>query len=104
MSANWVGALLGFGAGVGVAAISFAISRYTLLHHPQRYVASDVLRRLVQVAFLVALFFLGNYTPWDRLWLLIGGGLGITVPMIWFTYRLVKLNDSLARKEDEQNG
>ena len=104
MDANWVGALLSFLVGVGIGAICYAISRYMLLHHPRHYAVSDVARRIIQVGFLVAVFFLGDYTPWDKLWLLVGGGLGITLPMIWFTYRLVKLNDSLSKKGDEQDG
>ena len=104
MTSNIVGALLSFAVGVGIAAVCYGISRWALLHRPERYVAADVVRRLLQIGYLLALYFLGGYTPWDKLWLVVGGGLGITLPMFWFTYRLVKLNDSLDRKEDSSHG
>ena len=54
--------------------------------------------------FLVVLFVFGDRTGWDRLWLTAGGCLGVTVPMLWTTRKLVRLNDSLHRKEDSDNG
>ena len=104
LTSNLVGALLSLAVGVGIAAVCYGISRAALLRHPERYGLADIARRLLQVGYLVALYFLGAYTPWDPLWLVVGGGLGITLPMFWFTYRLVKLNDSLDRKEESSDG
>ena len=47
---------------------------------------------------------LSEYTPWDRMWMLVGGCMGITLPMIIFTPRLVRLNDSLRKKEENKDG
>ena len=60
-------------------------------------------RSLSQIGYLALILLLGKYTPWDQMWLLVGGALGITLPMPIFTYRLVKLNDA-RRKEEDQNG
>lgn len=66
------------------------------------YAGAQILRQVIQIGYLVLLFTLGGYTPWDPVWLLVGGCLGITVPMIYFTYKLVKLNDK--NKEGDNDG
>ncbi len=104
MDTNIFGAALAFCIGLIIAAMNYALSKYVLKNQPARYALTQIVRQLIQIAFLVVLFVFGEYTPWDRVWLLIGGGLGITLPMIWFTYRLVTLNDSLKRKEDSSDG
>ena len=104
MDRNIIGAALAFCVGVAVAWVNFAVSRHVLRKNPEKYAGTTLVRQLIQVAYLVALFFLGAYTPWDRNWLLIGGGIGVTLPMIFFTYYLVKLNDSQPGEEDDTDG
>ncbi len=104
MEASIFGAALAFCAGAAIASVNYIFSRYILKNHSSKYAATQILRQLIQVAFLVCVFVFGEYTPWDRIWLLIGGCLGVTLPMLWFTYRLVRLNDSLSRKEDSSDG
>ncbi|MBQ8894662.1 MAG: hypothetical protein IJ043_09700 [Clostridia bacterium] len=101
---NLFGAALAFCVGVGIAAVNYGISRYLLKKQPGLYTTAQILKQLLQIGYLVVLFTLGGYTPWDKLWLLVGGCLGITLPMIWFTFRLVRLNDALQRKEDSSDG
>lgn len=100
---NIFGALLAFCIGAAIAAVNYGISRYVLKKHPDKYAFTTMIRMVLQVGFLVAVYFLGGYTPWDTLWLLAGGVIGITLPMFWFTYRLVKLNDE-AKDRAEQKG
>ena len=73
-----------------------------LKKNPDMYAGAQILRQVIQIGYLVLLFTLGGYTPWDPVWLLVGGCLGITVPMIYFTYKLVKLNDK--NKEGDNDG
>lgn len=101
---NILGAAIAFLLGVGVAAGNYSISRHVLKTKPDKYSLTMVVRQFVQVAFIVLVYVLGQYTPWDRLWLLVGGVLGMTLPMIWFTSRLVKLNDSGKGKEENPDG
>lgn len=98
------GAVLAFCIGTVIAAVNYALSRYVMKKHSDKYSVTVIVRQVIQITYLVLLFFFGEYTPWDRMWLLVGGCLGITIPMIWFTIRLVKLNDSLNRKEDSSDG
>ena len=101
---NLFGAALAFAVGAAVAALNYAFSRYLLTTRPSLYVGTQAVRQAVQVAYLVILLLFGKHTPWDTVWLLAGGALGITLPMFYFTYRLVKLNDSLHRKEESPDG
>lgn len=93
-----------FGIGLLIATANYAFSRYILKKRPQQYAIAQIVRQWIQIIYLIILFAVGKNTPWDVRWLLVGGGLGITIPMAWFTYRLVKLNDSLGRKEEANDG
>lgn len=104
MRSDIFGAACAFCAGALVAWAGYRLSRRALKKDPSRYAAVQVVKQLVQIAFLVLLFLLGDRTPWDRIWLLAGGCLGITLPMLWFTVRLVKLNDSLHEKGGPTDG
>lgn len=99
---NIFGAALSFAGGVGIAAICYAISKYMLKKQSGLYSSMQIVRQLIQIAYLVVIYFAAPRTPWDLVWLLVGGCLGITLPMFFFTYRLVKLNDKM--KEDDKNG
>ena len=101
---NITGAALAFCAGALIAWLSYLASRYVLQKRPSRYPAVQAVKQPLQIVFLVLLFAFGDKTPWDRAWLLAGGCLGLTLPMFWFTYRLVKLNDSMHRKEEPADG
>lgn len=99
-----LGAALASVIGAAIAALNYAVSRYLLIKRPSVYAGMQIVWQPVQIAYLGALALFGGYTPWDRLWLLVGGALGITLPKFWFTYRLVKLNDSLHEKGGSSDG
>ena len=104
LGTNLFGAALSFVLGAAIAWLNYCLSCRVLKKDPAKYASAAPVRQLIQVAYLVALFLLGVYTPWDRIWLLVGGCLGVTLPMIYFTYKLVKLSDSLRRKEENADG
>ena len=101
---NLFGAALAFAIGVGIAVLNYIVSRYLLIKRPSMYAGLQIVWQPIQIAFLGSLVLFGGYTPWDRLWLLVGGCLGVTLPKFWFIYRLVKLNDSLRKKEESSDG
>lgn len=100
-------ALLGGGA---VATVNFLFSRAVLLKKPAVYASFTVVRQLLQIGYLVLLWFLAPKTPWQVTPLLVGGVLGVTGPMFFFTARLSRLaaaRPAEAReeeKEEEKNG
>lgn len=104
MQTNIFGAILAFGVGVLIAAVNYKFSQYILKKRPTQYAIMQIGRQWLQIAYLIVLLVAGKYIPWDRGWLLVGGALGVTLPMFWFTYRLVKLNHTLSGEEERDNG
>lgn len=84
------GATLTFAAGVFVAFLNYLLSRAVMQKKPDAYPMVSVLRQLVNVAYLVAVYFAAPYTPWERIPLLVGAAFGSTLSLFLFTYLLVK--------------
>ena len=87
-------ALLG---GVLVGLVNYILTAVVLRRKASLYATFSVVRQLLHIGYLVALYLLAPYTPWDRLYLLIGGVLGMTVSMVVFTARLVRLSARLTK-------
>ncbi len=109
MENDFIGAAAAFAAGVLISFCNYKISEYFLKNCPDKFSFVSVVRQLIQVLFIVALFFGAKYTPWDRTFVLLGGALGITIPMLIFTSRLLKTNKSVSKtekteKEGDENG
>ena len=106
IESNFVGAGIALFAGILIAFLNYAVARFVLKKSPAQYAYTPIIRMIIQVGYLVALYALGGFTPWDKMWLMIGGVLGITLPMPFFTYRLVKLSNALSkeRKEERSDG
>ena len=108
MISNIIGAVVVAVVGVGVAFVNYLISKTVLSKIPDKYSATTVLRQIVQIAFLVIVYFISKKTNYDPMYLLVGAVLGITVPMFIFTKKLLTLNETLRskekRKEEEVDG
>ena len=105
--ADIIGAAIALVLGVLIAILNYLLSAYMLKKHPENYASATVLRQVIQVLFLVAVLVFGEKTPADVIFLLIGAAAGVTLPMFYFTGKLVKLNDALIkekRKESEGDG
>ena len=104
MNENIVGAIFSFALGVVVAFLNFLLSKAILTKQPEKYAFSTIVRQATQVLYLVAVFFISDYTPWDSWYMLIGAVLGVSVPMIYFTHKLLQLNQSAPRKDNKKEG
>lgn len=104
MGWDFLGAVIAFVLGTGIAVVNFLISKRMLKKNSNIYASTHIIRQLLQVGYLVLILCFGKFTPWDEIWLLVGGCLGVSLPMLFFTYKLVKLNDSSHREEDYSNG
>ena len=104
MNSDFFGAGVAFAIGVAIAFANYFFSKFMIKKHSNMYASTHILRQFLQVGYLVIILCFGDMTPWNKIWLLVGGCLGITLPMFWFTYRLVKINDSSDKKEDKPNG
>ena len=109
MNHNLIGAIVGAIAGVVIALINYIFSKKVLINAPEKYSLITVVRQILQVGFLVVVYFTGTKTQLaDPVYLLIGAVLGMTVPMIYFTKKLLLINETEAKaknkKEDEADG
>ena len=107
MNENIVGAIITFALGTGIAGLNFLLSKIILLKCPEKYAFSTILRQVIQILYIVAVYFITPYTPWNLWYMIFGAVFGITIPMIYFTSKLVKLNDSTTKnnkKEGDDNG
>ena len=92
MQSDLFGAALFFIIGAVIAFGNFKLSEFFLKNKKDKFSSVTVIRQTVQVAYILILFFTAKYTPWDRLYVLIGGASGVTLPMIVFTFLLLKTN------------
>ena len=99
---EYLGPVLSFLAGAAIATGNFLLANRVLKKHPGRYLPFSLLRQGIQVAYLAALFFWGDALPWNKWHLLLGGALGITLPMLFFTVKLLKTNASLTSETEEE--
>lgn len=109
MSHNIIGAIVAAIAGVVIALINYIFSKKVLINAPEKYPLITVVRQILQVGFLVVVYFAGTKTQLAApVYLLIGAVLGMTVPMIYFTKKLLLINETEAKaknkKEDEADG
>lgn len=84
------GAALTFVGGAAIAYVNYLLSRTVLRKKPDFVAATAVVRQVLNVVYLAALYFLSPYTPWGLVPLLIGAALGITLPMFYFTALLLR--------------
>ena len=92
---HWIfGVLVSFIFGAIIAFINYRISYAARMRSTQLYSRISVLRQVLHVAGLVVVFFVGPLTPWDRTYMLVAAVLGMTLPMFYFTYLLMKKNDA----------
>lgn len=108
MNQNIIGAVIVAAIGVGVAFINYLISKAILTKSPDKYSMTTVIRQIIQIGFLVIVYFASEKTAYDPMYLLIGAVLGITLPMFLFTKKLLSFNETLygkdKRKEEESDG
>lgn len=94
METQIVGGLLAFLGGVAISILNYCINRWTLKNKPDALAAMSVVRQLLNLVYLFAVFFLRNVLPWDIAWLLIGAALGLTVPSILLSVWLARQSTS----------
>jgi len=99
MDSPVVGAILAFLGGTAVSAVNFAINLRTLRKSPASLATVSILRQALNVAYLVAVFFLCRVLPWGHVPLLLGAALGLTIPAMLFAVLLARIND---RQKAEQ--
>ena len=96
MNSDIVGAVITLSGGALISVLNYLLSRYLLIKKTDKYVFSTVLRQIIQVGYLVCVYFVGDsFTTYNVTYLLVGAVLGVTIPMFFLTHSLVKLNESI---------
>ena len=104
MKGNLIGAAATLALGLLIAYLGYRVCAYVIKKRPEFYVYASIFRQALQILYFVAVYFLGDKTGADVVYLLVGAAVGITAPMLFLTGRLVKLNDELSQKRKESEG
>ena len=109
MNHDIIGAAVTATIGILVAFANYLISKRVLLKAPEKYSMITVVRQVLQVGYLVLVYFAGSFfTDADPVYLLVGAVLGMTLPMLLFTKKLLEVNRSASSggkgKEEQDNG
>lgn len=99
MNYDIIGAVISALIGFAIAYLNYVISKYVLKKSPQKYSFTTVLRQVIQIAYLAAVYFIGEKTGTDIIYLLVGAVLGMTLPMLYFTKKLINFNEAFYKTE-----
>lgn len=103
MNPDIIGAALATAAGLIVAFINYLFSKKVLIKAPEKYSFITVIRQILQIGFLALVYFIGTETQLaNPVYLMVGAVLGMTVPMLFFTKKLLNINDSAATEKSEK--
>jgi drug/metabolite transporter (DMT)-like permease len=92
--------LLAAAAGCALAAVNYCLTKRAMEKNGALAGALSAVRMLLSAGLLAGVYFLAPHTPWDRIWMLVGAAAGLTVPMFFFTFLLVRRAN--AQKEAEE--
>ncbi len=107
---NIICALITGVVGVGIAFLNYLFSKRVLLKAPEKYSITTVLRQVIQVGFLVIIYFVFTkfFQQIDFIYPVVGAVAGMTIPMFIFTKKLITLNEQTTLKlkdeEADKNG
>jgi O-antigen/teichoic acid export membrane protein len=103
MNHNIIGAAVAMASGLIVAFANYLLSKKVLIKAPEKYSLVTVVRQILQVGFLVLVYLIGTKTNLaEPVYLLVGAVIGITAPMIFFTKKLLYINNSKSNNKKEK--
>ena len=100
---NIIGAVVAAIAGFLIAFVNYTFSKKILIKAPEKFIMSTMARQVIQVLFLVLIYFIGTKTEIASVtYLLVGAVAGMTIPMIFFTKKLLSFNKTTDAKKSEK--
>ena len=100
---DYLMAAAAFLCGTAISFVDFRISKYFLRRGEQKLAVSSMLRQTLNVAYLVILFLLAQHFGLRTWLLLLGGALGLTIPSVLFTAKLLKASDRSAPEKEARH-
>lgn len=98
-----IGAVVAAIAGFLIAFVNYTFSKKILIKAPEKFTMSTMARQVIQVLFLVLVYFIGTKTEIASVtYLLVGAVAGMTIPMIFFTKKLLSFNKTTDTKKSEK--
>ena len=109
MNLNIIGAVVTAVLGFLIAFVNYTFSKAVLRKASEKYALITVARQVLQIGFLIIVYFVGTKTQVaDVTYLLVGAVLGMSLPMFYFTKKLLSFNEAFNKKEkgkeDNVNG
>lgn len=103
MNHNITGAVLAAAAGFIVAFVNYLISKTVLIKAPEKYSLITVARQILQIGFLAVVYlFATKIQLAEPAYPLVGAVVGMTVPMLFFTKKLLEINGSRITDKKEK--
>lgn len=104
-----IGVIIAVLCGFLVAVLNYFLSKTVLEKAPAKYSLITIVRQVLQIGFLVIVYFAGSkIQAVNSTYILVGAVLGMTVPMVYFTKKLLSLNQANNKKyngkEADNNG
>ncbi|MBE6575949.1 MAG: hypothetical protein E7654_06750 [Ruminococcaceae bacterium] len=90
MPNSLVGMFAAFLIGAALSYVNYLLTAKAAKASSGQLAGVSLLRQLINIGYLALVFFLAPYTPWDRIWMLVGAVLGVTLPMFLFTFLLLR--------------
>lgn len=100
MKYNIIAAVAALLIGSLIAYLNYRISKSAMHKSAQTVSAMMIVRQIINIAYLVGVYFLSNLAHVSPMYALIGAAVGLTVPMFWFTCKLA--NHANPSKEGEK--
>lgn len=89
--------------GLLISFLNYLISKKVLIAAPGKYSAVTVIRQLLQIGYLALVYFTGTrLQSVDATYLLVGAVLGMTLPMIFFTKKLIAVNEQSIKEKNKK--
>lgn len=109
MNHSVIGAVVAAIIGLLISFLNYFISKKMLNKAPEKYSVVTVFRQILQIGYLALAYFISTKLQTvDSAYILVGAVLGMTLPMLYFTKKLLTVNEKAAKteeeKEDESDG
>ena len=104
MPDSFIGALLAALLGGVIAYVNYRLTAHASDNPNERFAVVSIVRQLLNLGYLAAVFFLAPYTPWDRIWMLAGAVVGLTLPTLIFTFLLLRRLKGNTGDEENKGG
>jgi len=85
-----VGGGIALAVGAALSFLNYLVTKKIIEKNSSHLAVISILRQTLNIAYLVAIYFLSRYLPWPLEAMLVGGALGVTVPSFILSAKLAK--------------